>query len=258
MGVGADVFLDVDVWWQLPGTHLAAAFMAAVGSLTAIGILVGRLVRRPGGPIAAIDAGPSADPSRDESSLLEAAWAYHKSGCNESAIALFTEALILNRCSVEALKGRGLCYAALAEFDRAMLDFHTWVLRDPESGDAYFLRAQIWRKLGLNGLAISDFRTSLRYSVSNAAAREAVEELARVCFDDSPEANMAPTATNRGEDHASPPVSEEAIVSDIRNPLVEVSERHRELTILPPPLPPSSGHTLGGSTGGRGSQAHLE
>ena len=228
MSVGADVFLYVDVWWQLPGTQLAAAFMAAVGSLTAIGILVGRLARRPGSPIAAIGAGPSADPSRDESSLLEAAWAYHKSGCSESAIALYADALVLNPCSVPALKGRGLCYAELAEFDRAMQDFHAWVLRDPESGDAYFQRAKIWRKLGLNGLAISDFRTSLRYSVSNAAAREAVEELARVCFEDSPEANTALATTNMGEDHASPPVSEQAIVSDIRNPLVEASERHRE------------------------------
>ena len=57
--------------------------------------------------------------------LLEAGWAQHKSNGNENAIAQFNQALALNPSSVEALKGRGICYSEMGEDDLAMQDFHT-------------------------------------------------------------------------------------------------------------------------------------
>jgi tetratricopeptide (TPR) repeat protein len=182
-----------------PGKHPAAALIAA-GAGWALGALSSRFARflrgsRPPGL------------SHDASSLNEAAWADQKASCNEGAIALFAQALALNPRCAEALRGRGLCYSEMGEYDLAMQDFHAWVLCAPESGEAYFHRAKVWRTLGFIDLAISDFRSSLRFSASNTAAREAVEELARAHFGDGLETN--PAATSEAGTNAPPPCGSE-------------------------------------------------
>ena len=67
----------------------------------------------------------------------------------------------------------------MGEYNLAMQDFHMWVLRAPESGDAYFHRGNIWQKLDLIGLAISDYRSALRFNPSHETARGALAELMR-------------------------------------------------------------------------------
>ena len=167
MGVwGAIVLLFIESFWQVlgdsdplrRGTLLIAAFVVAGVSATAIGLLSRHLVRR----LRGVSAAPIRRFGQDEASLLEAGWAQHKSNGNENAIAQFNQALALNPSSVEALKGRGICYSEMGEDDLAMQDFHTWVLRAPESGDAFFHRGSMWRKLDLVGLAISDYRYALK------------------------------------------------------------------------------------------------
>ena len=113
---------------------------------------------------------------------------HHKSNCDEDAIALFDQALVRNPHSLEALKGRGICYSQMGEYDLAMQDFHMWVLRAPESGDAYFHRGNIWQKLDLIGLAISDYRSALRFDPSHEAVRGALTELMRNSTADRPKA----------------------------------------------------------------------
>ena len=127
--------------------------------------------------------------------MLEAGWAQHKSNGNENAIAQFNQALALNPSSVEALKGRGICYSEMGEDDLAMQDFHMWVLRAPESGDAFFHRGSMWRKLDLVGLAISDYRSALKCNPSNKAARDALAELMRNSTADRPKRHLEPRRT---------------------------------------------------------------
>jgi tetratricopeptide (TPR) repeat protein len=169
---------SIELFWQVlefdplgRRTLLLAAFVVAAA--IAIGLLFRHLVRRRRG----LSAAPiGTEFGQDEASLLEADWARHKPN---SAIAKFDQALALTPHSVEALKGRGICYLEMGQYDLAMQDFHTWVLRAPESGDAFFYRATAWRKLGLIGLAISDYQNAVRLSPSNQAARDALIELMR-------------------------------------------------------------------------------
>ena len=175
--------LFIESFWQVLAesdplrweTLLVAAFVVAGVSATAIGLLSRHLVRR----LRGLPAAPVRRFGQDEASLLEAGWAHHKSNCNEDAIAQFDQALALNPHSLDALKGRGICHSEIGEYDLAMQDFHMWVLRAPESGDAFFHRGSMWRKLDLVGLAISDYRYALRFSPSNKAARDALIELMR-------------------------------------------------------------------------------
>ena len=131
--------------------------------------------------------------------MLEAGWAQHKSNGNENAIAQFNQALALNPSSVEALKGRGICYSEMGEDDLAMQDFHMWVLRVPESGDAFFHRGSMWQKLDLAGLAISDYRSALKCNPSNQAARDALAELMRNSTADRPKGIWSLAALFAGE-----------------------------------------------------------
>lgn len=187
---GAIALLFIEPFWQVlgesdplrRGTLLVAAFVVAGVGATAIGLLSRHLERR----LRGLSAAPLRRFGQDEASLLEAGWAHHKSNCTEKAIAQFDQALALNPHSLEALKGRGICYSEIGEYDLAMQDFHTWVLRAPESGDAFFHRGSMWRKLDLVGLAISDYRYALRFSPSNQAARDALTDLVRESTADRP------------------------------------------------------------------------
>lgn len=171
---------------------MVAAFVVAGVSATAIGVAARHLARRLRGSTAIpIRGGLWSSVGQDERSLLEAGWAHQKSNCNGNAIALFDQALVLNPDSLEALKGRGICYSEIGEYNLAMQNFHRWVLRAPESGDAFFHRGGIWRKLDLVGLAISDYRYALRFSPSNAAARDALVELERNSAADCPKSNLS-------------------------------------------------------------------
>jgi tetratricopeptide (TPR) repeat protein len=114
--------------------------------------------------------------------------AQRKSNCDEDAIARFDQALLHQPHAIEALKGRGICYSQLGEYDLAMQDFHMWVLRAPQSGDAYFHRGDVWQKLDLTGLAISDYRSALRFNPSHEAAHGALAELMRNSAADRPKA----------------------------------------------------------------------
>ena len=138
--------------------------MVGVG-VVAVGLLVWYLVRRwrTGAPI--LNFGESDT--------------QHKSTCDDDVIALFDQALAHNPPSLDALKGRGICYSQMGEYNLAMQDFHMWVLRAPESGDAYFHRGNIWQKLDLIGSAISDYRSALRFNPSHEPARGALAELMR-------------------------------------------------------------------------------
>jgi tetratricopeptide (TPR) repeat protein len=112
--------------------------------------------------------------------------AQRKSNCDEDAIARFDRALLRQPHAIEALKGRGICYSQMGEYDLAMQDFHMWVLRAPESGDAYFHRGNVWQKLDLISLAISDYRSALRCNPSHEAAHGALAELMRDSTVDRP------------------------------------------------------------------------
>jgi tetratricopeptide (TPR) repeat protein len=137
--------------------------MVGVG-VVAVGLLVWYLVRRwrTGAPILNFGEGDT----------------QHKSTYDDG-IALFDQALAHNPPSLDALKGRGICYSQMGEYNLAMQDFHMWVLRAPESGDAYFHRGNIWQKLDLIGSAISDYRSALRFNPSHEPARGALAELMR-------------------------------------------------------------------------------
>ena len=114
--------------------------------------------------------------------------AHHTSNCDEDAIARFNQALVRNPHSLEALKGRGICYSQMGEYDLAMQDFHLWVLRAPECAEAYFHRGNLWKKIDLMGLAISDYRAVLRLDPSHDSARDALAELMRNSAADRPKA----------------------------------------------------------------------
>ena len=159
-------------------TLLVVAFLVA-GAI-AIGLFFRRLVRRLRGLSAIRRFGDG------EASMHEARRAQQKSNCDEHAIARFDQALVSNPHSVEALKGRGMCYSQMGEYDLAMQDFHMWVLRAPESGDAYFHRGDIWQRLDLIGLAISDYRSALRFNPSHEVARGALAGLMRDSTADRP------------------------------------------------------------------------
>jgi hypothetical protein len=87
----------------------------------------------------------------------------------------------------------------MGEDDLAMQDFHMWVLRAPESGDAFFHRGRMWQKLDLAGLAISDYRSALKCSASNQAARDALAELMRNSTADRPKGIWSLAALFAGE-----------------------------------------------------------
>ena len=112
--------------------------------------------------------------------------AHHQTNRNEAAIALSDRAVVPNPLSFEALKDRGLHYSQIGEYDLAMQDFHMLVLRAPESGDAYFHRGCIWEKLGLIGLAFSDYRSALRFNPSHDAARGSLANQMRNSAGDRP------------------------------------------------------------------------
>ena len=114
--------------------------------------------------------------------------AQFESNGDKAAIAALDQALVQNPHSLEALKDRGLCYSHAGEYDLAMQDFHMWVLRAPGCGDAYFHRGNIWQKLDLGGLAISDYRSALRLDPSHEAARGALADLMRDTTTDRPKA----------------------------------------------------------------------
>jgi tetratricopeptide (TPR) repeat protein len=105
--------------------------------------------------------------------------AQRKSNCDEDAIALFDQTLLHDAHAIGALKGRGLLYSQMGEYDLAMQDFHMWVLREPDNGDAYFHRGDIWQKLDLIGLAISDYRSALKFNPSHEGAHGALAKLMR-------------------------------------------------------------------------------
>lgn len=107
---------------------------------------------------------------------------------DKAAIAALDQALVQNPHSLEALKGRGLCYSRAGEYDLAMQDFHMWILRAPHCADAYFHRGNIWQKLDLSGLAFSDYRSALRHDPSHEAARCALADLMRDTTTDRPKA----------------------------------------------------------------------
>ena len=112
--------------------------------------------------------------------------AQRKLNRDEDAIARFDQALLRQPHAIEALKGRGICYSQMGEYDLAMQDCHMWVLRAPESGDAYFHRGNVWQKLDLISLAISDYRSALRFNPSHEAAHGALAELMRDSTADRP------------------------------------------------------------------------
>ena len=87
----------------------------------------------------------------------------------------------------------------MGEYDLAMQDFHMWVLRAPESGDAYFHRGNIWQKLDLIGLAISDYRSALRFDPAHEAVRGALTELMRNSTADRPKGIWSLAALFAGE-----------------------------------------------------------
>jgi tetratricopeptide (TPR) repeat protein len=139
--------------------------MVGVG-VVAIGLLVWYLVRRWGAEAPTLHFG-------------EGHTQHNKSTCDDGVIALIDQALAHNPHSLEALKARGIWYSQMGEYNLAMQDFHMWVLRAPESGDAYFHRGNIWQKLDLIGLAISDYRYALKFNPSHETARSALAELMR-------------------------------------------------------------------------------
>ena len=154
------------------GTLLLAPWVMVGVGVVAVGLLFWYLVRRRRAGAPALNFGEGE--------------AQHKSNCDADAIALFEQALVHNPHSLEALKGRGICYSQMGEYDLAMPDFHKWVLCAPESGDAYFHRGIIWQKLDLIGLAISDYRSALRFNPSHEGARGALAELMRDSTADRP------------------------------------------------------------------------
>ena len=114
--------------------------------------------------------------------------AHFESNGDKATIPSLDQALAQNPHSLEALKGRGLCYSQAGDYDLAMQTFHMWVLRAPDSGDAYFHRGNIWQKLDLSGLAFSDYRSALRHDPSHEAARCALADLMRDTTTDRPKA----------------------------------------------------------------------
>ena len=204
------------------GTLLLAAFVVAGVSTTAISLFSRHIVRR----LRGLSASSMRTFGEDETWLLEAGWAQHKSNGNENAIAQFNQALALNPSSVEALKGRGICYSEMGEDDLAMQDFHMWVLRAPESDDAFFHRGSMWQKLDLAGLAISDYRSALKCNASNQAARDALAELMRNSTADRPKGLWSLAALFAGE------VPEQKNQSDTQPEETRTLSEHG-----PPPLP---------------------
>jgi len=247
---GAGVFVYVDALWHLPATQFISALVVALASLTAIAWSTKR------GSIRHGEAAGSGGAPCSEPALIEAAWALHRASCNERAIATFSDALELNPNSIEALKGRSLCYAEITDYDLAMRDLHRWVLRAPKDGDAYLHRAKLWKELGLDDLAISDLRSSLKFSASNAAAREAVHEMARISFGDNFEDDPAEVETKPTDHVPSLVQSQQATACDGQRPLDEAGEPQQEFTALPPPPPSDSGHTRSDAAGVRDAQAH--
>ena len=174
--------------------------------------------------------------------LLMAASTDRNLGSPEKAIALFTDALTIDNCCVEALKGRGLCFIELAEYDSAIQDFHAWVLRAPQSSEAFRHRAMVWEVLGFADMAVSDLRTALSFSKSSAAARVLIDELARLQFGDQKQTgadlentqSMKPSTPQPNSAGTSSPPEALALPTDELRPDFEIASPNASVDQHPP------------------------
>ncbi len=87
------------------------------------------------------------------------------------AVEMFTKALRLSLGDLaETALYRGLCYAYLEAYDRALADFHEAIRRNPYLADAYNERGTLYRMQGEYRLAIDDYDATLHLDSEHYAA----------------------------------------------------------------------------------------
>ncbi len=89
----------------------------------------------------------------------------------EQAVELFTRALRLSLGDLaETHLYRGLCYAYLEAYDRAMSDFNDALRRNPYIADVYNERGNLYRLNGEHQLAIEDYNAAIAIDDTHYAA----------------------------------------------------------------------------------------
>lgn len=87
------------------------------------------------------------------------------------AVEMFTKAMRLSLGDLaETALYRGLCYAYLEAYDRALNDFHESIRRNPYLPDAYNERGTLYRLQGDYQLALDDYDAALHLDNSHYAA----------------------------------------------------------------------------------------
>lgn len=87
---------------------------------------------------------------------------FYETGEYEQAVEMFTRALRLSLGDLaETHLYRGICYAYLEAYDKAMQDFNNTLRQNPYIADAYNERGNLYRFDGEYQLAIEDYKASI-------------------------------------------------------------------------------------------------
>lgn len=125
---------------------------------------------------------------------------YYESGQYEAAIDLLTKALRLSLGDLaEILVYRGMSYAYLEAYDRAMQDFSAAIDRNPYMADAYNERGSLFNLLGQPERALLDLDAAVRLDpvhyaayYNRALAHEKLEQIAEAEADLSATIDLNP------------------------------------------------------------------
>lgn len=96
---------------------------------------------------------------------------HYEAGEFEQALGMFTKALRLSLGDLaQTALYRGLCYAYLEAYDRALADFNEAIRRNPYLADAYNERGTLYRMQGAYQQAIDDYDATLHIDNRHYAA----------------------------------------------------------------------------------------
>jgi tetratricopeptide (TPR) repeat protein len=96
---------------------------------------------------------------------------HYETGEFAQAVEMFTKAMRLSLGDLaETALYRGLCYAYLEAYDRALADFHESIRRNPYLADAYNERGTLYRMQGEYQLALDDYDATLHLDNAHYAA----------------------------------------------------------------------------------------
>jgi tetratricopeptide (TPR) repeat protein len=96
------------------------------------------------------------------------------------AITLWTSLLEIKPKSAPAFTGRGIDYAHLGKYDRAIADYNEAIRADPKNAAAYYSRGIAFTHEGNTDKALEDYNTALRFDPKYAPAYNG---LGMICSD---------------------------------------------------------------------------